>query len=213
MRFGVFSDLHMEFHNWMYELQEGMTYLNAGDTHTYPFSDLIDRWAKECGATIISIPGNHDYYNTKFPTPGMGQVRNSFVTAATLWTHLSIGDYERFRRGMNDFRMIQGATEEAYKAAHESDLKFIMDHPNPVVMTHHSPSFLSCHPTFAGDPLNPLFHSNLEHVIEELSPVYWIHGHTHKPMRYKIGKTEVICHPRGYPGENPADYKPLYLEI
>ena len=30
----------------------------------------------------------------------------------------------------------------------------------------------------------------------------WIHGHTHAPCNYTVGETQVICNPRGYPGES-----------
>ena len=37
----------------------------------------------------------------------------------------------------------------------------------------------------------------------------WIHGHTHESFDYEIGKTRVICNPRGYaPIEINKEFKP-----
>ena len=43
---------------------------------------------------------------------------------------------------------------------------------------------------------------------------YLIHGHIHTPMRYHIGKTEIICNPVGYIDEVYNGYeKELIIEL
>ena len=82
-----------------------------------------------------------------------------------------------------------------------------------VVVTHHAPSRASVAPRFAGQRLNPAFVSGLESLIEAGRPSLWVHGHTHTSFDYRLGKTRVICNPRGYPGENP-DFRPgLVVEV
>ena len=42
----------------------------------------------------------------------------------------------------------------------------------------------------------------------------WIHGHTHQGSDYLLGKTRVVCNPRGYPGQNDHGFDPgKILEI
>ena len=40
--------------------------------------------------------------------------------------------------------------------------------------------------------------SNLESFVQEFRPALWIHGHTHESFDYRIGKTRIVCNPRGY---------------
>jgi len=68
-----------------------------------------------------------------------------------------------------------------------------------VVVSHHAPSPRSIHQRYENDPLNPAYASNLNHLIEEYKPDLWVHGHTHFSFDYHIGRTRVVCNPRGYP--------------
>jgi len=52
---------------------------------------------------------------------------------------------------------------------------------------------------FRNNPVNPAYASNLDELILQYQPDIWIHGHMHRPADYFIGKTRVICNPRGYP--------------
>ena len=56
-------------------------------------------------------------------------------------------------------------------------------------------------------------HPDIEKVILDLQPKYWIHGHTHIPCQYDLGDTRVVCNPRGYPRENPGPYAPVVLQV
>lgn len=69
-----------------------------------------------------------------------------------------------------------------------------------IVMTHHAPSIRSVHGRYKGDALNGAYASNLEHLMSDYDIDLWIHGHTHTPFDYMVGKTRVICNPRGYAG-------------
>ncbi len=70
-----------------------------------------------------------------------------------------------------------------------------------VVVTHHAPSPRSISPQFVGDPLSPSFASDLTELIERTRPALWIHGHTHHPVDYRIGKTRIVSRQWGYPKE------------
>ena len=67
-----------------------------------------------------------------------------------------------------------------------------------VVVTHHAPSFNSLHAQYQGDPWNPCFISDLEHLMGDGVDL-WLHGHTHNNFDYQVNGTRVACNPRGYP--------------
>jgi Icc-related predicted phosphoesterase len=53
--------------------------------------------------------------------------------------------------------------------------------------------------------------SDMDELILEHQPCLWIHGHTHESFDYEIGKTRVICNPRGYaPIEINKEFKPVF---
>jgi len=86
-----------------------------------------------------------------------------------------------------------------------------------IVVVHHCPSEQSVAPQYRHDTLmNGAFRSQLDDFIESRPQIkIWFHGHTHHPFDYQIGKTRVVCNPRGYAGyEARADeFKLQYLEI
>jgi Icc-related predicted phosphoesterase len=80
-----------------------------------------------------------------------------------------------------------------------------------VVVTHHAPSPRSIAREFTDDPLNPAFASNLDALISRYEPSLWIHGHMHDSFDYKIGRTRVVCNPRGYfPGQLNPRFDPYF---
>lgn len=111
-------------------------------------------------------------------------------------------------RMMNDFRLIENGdriwTPEdamAKNGEHVAFLRGLRDVKPDVVFTHHLPSFKSVNKKYRGDLLNGAYASHLDDLVEELSPKYWFHGHTHDAVRYKISATQVVCNPKGYRGE------------
>lgn len=133
----------------------------------------------------------------------------------TLWSHIPDRMATDVHRGMRDFQRIHAhngdpLTIRDYNAMHAQDLAFLEDAlgndfpGKTVVVTHHAPSFLSISPKFAGDRLNSGFATDLERLIRRHQPALWIHGHTHAPVDYRIGRTRVVSNPVGYPGENMA---------
>ena len=75
-------------------------------------------------------------------------------------------------------------------------------HDGPtVVVTHHLPSMRSVAERYREDLVTAAFASHLDEIIERYQPELWLHGHTHDACDYFIGKTRVLCNPRGYPSE------------
>lgn len=84
-----------------------------------------------------------------------------------------------------------------------------------VILTHHLPSARSIPAKYAGDHTNPAYASDLDTLVEASGAALWIHGHTHGSCDYTIGRTRVLCNPRGYypSGLNP-DFNPnLIVEV
>jgi predicted phosphodiesterase len=216
VKIGIFSDLHLEFESWMYDFKHDIDlYINAGDTH--PNKIVRGFIPSQIKVPYFEILGNHDFYGSKFP--GVGdtwnkmEVGGKIITGATLWTAANPIQFIDYQNDMMDCLKIKGVTEHSYNLTHITDLQYIEKIKPDIVVTHHSPSMRSCSDKFKNSHLNIFFHNKLDYLVEELQPELWVHGHTHEEMDYKIGRTRVICHPRGYPHENKGDYKPKYVEI
>jgi Icc-related predicted phosphoesterase len=78
-----------------------------------------------------------------------------------------------------------------------------------VVVSHHAPSSESLVFDSERDHLRewgPVFEahdvcyaSHLDHLFEgDEAPSYWIHGHTHVAVDYRVGNTRVVSNPKGY---------------
>ncbi|OCP01289.1 MULTISPECIES: metallophosphoesterase [unclassified Ensifer] len=162
-------------------------------------------------------------------TVDIGDVR--FV-GATLWTdfRLNGGDPElamaAAQSGMNDYKKIKlsklpyrkFAPIHAYRKHHESRafLKSALAESSArktVALSHHAPSPRSIPPEFQGDPLSACYASDLEDLLVEGQPALWVHGHVHKRVDYRAGKTKVLANPRGYPGERTGFDPQLVIEI
>ncbi len=162
----------------------------------------------------------------------------------TLWTDLDLwGESERDRcaqyceQFINDFRLIQCGIDERNLMertltprqmreihlesrawlGHEFDDGF---EGKIVVVSHHLPSIKSVATRFLESEKQSLitsaFASRLDAEIERWQPDLWLHGHTHDSCDYKIGRTRVVCNPRGYsrgPGANPVFDAGLVIEI
>lgn len=150
---------------------------------------------------------------------------------ATLWTDFSIfGDPRHYgmmcQEKMNDYKKIRRDPSysklrsiDTYNLHQQSkmwlqkSLESSKEFKN-IVITHHAPSIKSVPDHLLSDPLTSAYTSNLEHIITEFKPLYWIHGHIHTPVRYKIDTTEIICNPHGYITEKYNGYeKELIIEI
>jgi UDP-2,3-diacylglucosamine pyrophosphatase LpxH len=78
-----------------------------------------------------------------------------------------------------------------------------------VLITHHSPSYQMCSEIYRGDPINDLYHSNLDNLFHDNPNIKLAFmGHTHGKKRLKINECEIVLNARGYPGEHVStDYQ------
>lgn len=72
-------------------------------------------------------------------------------------------------------------------------------HPGPTVcVSHHGVSRSSVGDRWLGDKTTSGFASDLMGLIDEHQPEIWCHGHTHESHDYRLGRTRVLCNPKGY---------------
>jgi hypothetical protein len=79
-------------------------------------------------------------------------------------------------------------------------------------VTHHAPSFRSVPETYQQDIISAAYASHLDELVETSGAALWIHGHNHGYSDYQIGKTRVLCNPKGYPHETGKNgFKPALV--
>lgn len=150
---------------------------------------------------------------------------NWMLFGSTLWTDYKSNDIKaRNIAGecMNDHRVISIDKKRTFTTGDAFELNVkarsclnLTLESNPskkwIVMTHHTPSMKSCHPKWGGDNyLNYAFHNTEmdEFILNHPNIKFYVHGHTHDSMNYKIGKCTVLCNPKGYGGENRVNFDP-----
>jgi predicted phosphodiesterase len=182
----------------------------AGNHEFYhgAWNKTLDILAKECGM----------FKNVNFLENSSVVIDNVTFLGGTLWTDMNKQDPTTLleaQRTMNDYRVIRKDLD-GYSRLHPIDtvqrhrqtLAYIQHEVDSnrtdryVVIGHHSPSHLSCHPDYANDwHINGCYHSDLSNTILDRPKIkLWTHGHTHHVWDYMIGETRVICNPRGYVG-------------
>jgi predicted phosphodiesterase len=174
---------------------------------------------------VRDLLSNLDLHNVFFLEKDAVVLDQVKFVGATLWTDVNKGDpitalsvgYERqANNGFKDFQKIKVGPN--FRRLHVNDLigqhiqskQFIFDnafkdHPDQtlVVVTHMAPSYGSVaerYRTEAKRHHNHMYFSELGSEIAYSEIDYWLHGHTHHVIDYKLGDTRVLCNPRGYVG-------------
>lgn len=155
--------------------------------------------------------------------PELLYIDGVYFLLGTLWTDYngpaSFETHAYIKSYINDHRMIlnengTGVQPDQLIPIHEETVsKFdewlsIIDPSKAVIVTHHMPSFSAVDPKYlqpgnrASEAINHAFATDLDWLMLERSPAYWCFGHTHTPYFGKVGDTQLICNPFGYPGED-----------
>jgi len=180
---------------------------------------------------VFFVPGNHEYYGTHAEEtddklrkliashrgatllePGVvGRWAGRRVLGATLWFRRE-PSHEELEEGLSDFSVIRGFRGWVYEQnrRHVDWLESSVAEGD-IVVTHHLPAKGSVAPRFEGDPFNTFFLCDMERLIAERRPRWWIHGHTHVPCDHQLGATRIVANPLGYPDEASGDFAPLTL--
>lgn len=179
------------------------------------------------GGDITLTPGYLTEFVAQFPNvkylnnDTVPLTDKTMLFGATMWTNMNNRDFAAIfaaKSGLNDFHgsIMNGRTPGPYDVAlkytpEDSVMEFettlnclhtaLQQYPdkNFLVMTHHTPSFMSIHPKYGDDPLNYAYSSNLNDLILSNPRIkHWVHGHTHDTFKYSIGGCQIFCNPRGY---------------
>jgi predicted phosphodiesterase len=204
--------------------------LTSGKELVETMSWFCDRWKN-----VIYVPGNHEYYltspgegtkrldkarrwfalhganNLHILNPGVVEIEGQRFVGATMWFPETSDEFT-YRAWLNDFRLIHNFVPWVH-VQHEEEIQFLEREagPNDVVITHHMPDAQSTPPRFATSPINRFFVAPDAKQVLVKEPKLWLHGHTHDGCDYMLGKTRVVCNPRGYPGEKYK--KPVNLAL
>ena len=191
---------------------------------------------------VYWFPANHEFYNSRDASmldkplreelhKNVLLVNNLTMThgpvrflLSTLWTEIDQLNERAVGFGMLDFQVItyrnKRLTPAVYtRELHRPSLAFLRSelakpHDGPtVIATHHLPSLQCVHPRHKGSPLQQSFANDLDELILETQPDYWLYGHSHgnRPP-FQIGNTQLLSNMLGYVGaygeqdgyENPA---------
>jgi Icc-related predicted phosphoesterase len=207
---------------WFFDVCERFpSVIYVPGNHEYYGSD-IDLMLDKMRFDLSCFPNLHVLSNETVEIDGV------IFAGSTLWTSMNHRDpltMWKVRRGMSDFNQIAMGTHPTFIHNHPPRLSperwcdehlkavdFLLNANANIIITHFSPTFQSCAPQYKGSGINDGFHSSLDWLIEELAPSMWIHGHTHDAFDYSIGKTRMICNPRGYHGiENTSKWSLKYV--
>ncbi|RYF57683.1 MAG: metallophosphoesterase [Cytophagaceae bacterium] len=187
---------------------------------------------------VYYIPGNHEFYRSldarlvdqpfqEALHPNVFLLNNVACTYggvrflfSTLWSHIDQENEYHVGSGMADFQLINYHGKRLHPAVYSRDLHgpslaFLQSElakPTTiptVVVTHHLPSLQCVHPRHVGSSLEQGFANDLDKLILDSQPDYWIYGHSHanRPP-IQVGKTQLVSNMLGYcsMGEN-ADYR------
>ncbi len=130
---------------------------------------------------------------------------------AMLEAKATMTDYKKIRMNPS-YRKL---TPEATYAFHRISLSWLesrLAEPfdgKTVVITHHAPSSDSIDDN--RDLINAAYASSLDDFIHSHPIDLWIHGHTHRCVDYRIGRTRIVSNQRGYPGENTGAFDPEFV--
>ena len=213
----------------------------AGDLFTYDIVNKASIINYLCNKydDVILVSGNHEYYGGSINDVDLTlnvfnrayknfhYLNNTHVfiddvmfCGATMWFDYN-KENKNYEHLLNDFNLINCEKDKFYKL-NESTIGYFINLYNCgldecVVITHHAPheNSLNCNRFKKGvSNINQFYYSRSGmELIEEWQPKYWIHGHTHYPVDYYVGKTNVISNPSGYSWKNTTLNKNKIIEV
>lgn len=194
------------------EKRFSQTYWILGN-HEYYFSDLTT--CKEELQSFLNLT-LEKYSSVKIVDNEVIEHGDWVLFGATLWT--DFGKHPLYsvigQTQMNDYRRIHCAGKTIVPSQildlHEETVthlydfldRYKADAREKIIVTHHAPFFQSIPEKYLGHDLNYAYANTRFDYCEVLweYPWTWIHGHIHHKCSYEIGKTNVLCNPKGYEG-------------
>lgn len=222
MRFGLLSDVHLEFAPMRPPENGADVMLLAGDIGD-PFHEHYSRFLGECSRMykdVVLVAGNHEFYGSTIAEtrtrlqdlcatwPNVHFLYNEAVTlksgvkilGSTLWSSISEEDRHDVAWYINDFRRIRNWSPEHHNMMHRKSTEWIQEEmPADIVLTHFSPIIQDRQ---KGLDLVSVFSTDLRPLMANCR--VWCFGHTHFSEDSSVQNTRILSNPRGYAGENRA---------
>ena len=220
------GDVHVKERGlqWIFDQRFKVPVLYVLGNHEFykeKFPGLIDKLKREAEGTNVhvlenewvEVGGLRFFGCTLWSDMGLlGDPRAALIFAAQ-----AMNDYRLIRNSKTFRRLLPGDTASWHSRSVRKLEEFFGggDPMGSVVVTHHAPSIRSVPERYRTDPVTPAFASNMEPLITKHQPLLWVHGHTHTSSDYCIGKTRIVCNPRGYASmeENPGFRPDFVAEI
>jgi Icc-related predicted phosphoesterase len=218
----VVADVHMEcdakksYQHHLRHIPATEVLVIAGDLGN-PNKRNFSQFLRACAdrhALVVFVPGNHEHWHMDMrslealcDSVNVVMLQNGTLTykgvtfvGSTFWTGL------RTARGqpvpdadlasMNDTRHIPGLTRQKWLQWHERARAFVADSlarfPRCVVVTHHSPTFLSTRPCHRLLTVCGCYASHCDALFDSPSLLAWVHGHTHFAQRFRVGVSGAL---------------------
>lgn len=192
---------------------------------------LVLRKLANSSRETLYVMGNHEYYRHRFPDIQNSYRKQASINnvtfleknqviikgvrflGTTLWTDLSdpiqaraaeqeIYDFEFITTKSGNLLRARDVTNEWKKCRAWLEGMLKMKHNGPtVVITHHSPSSITCGPEYKTSPVRNAFHSSMEDMIFRYHPELWIYGHDHISGWHQLEKTILMSNQAGYPNK------------
>lgn len=214
----IAGDLSNKGHvQWRYALDRLSAHIDLDRVHVGPgnhdyYGGRVDREDKLREAAEAA--GAHFMQKTELIHEGVR------LLYCTLWTDMGLGgltvEFNRMRAEdrMNDHRMIRVESEGFRRMSALHSSRIHADHKawldarlaapfdgDTIVVTHHAPHPYSLRGTTGPGDLPFAYGSDLSELILARQPKMWVHGHTHQPADYEVGRTRVLNVSLGYPPE------------
>ncbi len=193
-------------------------------------------------AQVLCVLGNHEYYKQLFPD-ALDSYREDIekidavsllekdeavidrvrFLGTTLWSDLSDPlDAMHAKQRLNDFKVIKKGsrvfdtrdyTEEWKKCVAWLNKKLSQKFNGPsIVITHHSPSLVTNN-QYKHNALQSCFASDIENMIYQYQPDFWIYGHNHMSAKHNLGKTQLVSNQACYPHEKTGTVRIKCIEV
>jgi len=175
---------------------------------------------------VYWLPGNHEYYyadinkrngafnesirnNITLLNNSTIQLEGVSLIFSTLWTNISQLKSSIIENRLSDFFVIKNGKHkfevDLYNKLHQSSVSLIknsIEHAQvgkTIVITHHVPTFQNYPLQYISSPINEAFAVELEELIHNYQPDYWIYGHSHvNTPTFNINKTTLLTNQLGY---------------
>lgn len=240
MKITYTSDLHLEFSSFEIKNDLGSEVLIlAGDicpiVEKSRWEDFLHSTSDEFCKTFL-VAGNHEYYHGDIKTSftDLLEITSNFKSVtvlnnssevyngigfygSTLWTNFHNKPENMWLADvyMNDGKYINNFSSEESVKLYNKTIEWLSEvkpeQETNIMISHHGLHAKCVSAGYASSRLNPAYFSNVDSVIINKFD-YWVSGHSHSQLHYKVNDTLLLRNPRGYPGECPG-FELKYIEV